>query len=77
MRFLLIHYLDESAALDPAENPDAEGSAAALAMRDCIAEMEGTGAKVSGGALRPGRASCVHDATLGIRESLNPGRGTA
>jgi hypothetical protein len=53
MRFLLIHYLDEGAALEPADDPDAEGPAAAVAMRDWIAEMEGTGVKVSGGALRP------------------------
>jgi hypothetical protein len=64
VRFLLIHYLDEGAALDPAEDPDAEGSAAAVAIRDWIAEMEGTGAKVSGGALRPSAEA----ATVRIRD---------
>jgi hypothetical protein len=60
VRFLLIHYLDENATLDRAEDPDAEGSAAASAMRDWISEMEGSGAKVSGGALRPsGEAAIV------------------
>jgi hypothetical protein len=60
VRFLLIHYLDENATLDPAEDPGAEGSAAALAMRDWIAEMEGSGVKVFGGALRPsGEAATV------------------
>jgi hypothetical protein len=53
MRFLMIHYLDESAELDPAKDPDASGSAAASEMRDWIAELEGSGVKVSGGALRP------------------------
>jgi len=63
VRFLLIHYLDENATLDPAEDTDAEGSAAAAEMRDWIAEMEGSGAKVSGGALRPAREA----ATVRIR----------
>jgi hypothetical protein len=34
MRFLMLHYLDEKAGRSPAEDPDAGGSAAALAMRD-------------------------------------------
>jgi hypothetical protein len=63
VRFLLIHYLDENATLDPAEDPDAEGSAAAVAMRDWIAEMERTGVKGSGGALRPSAVA----ATVRIR----------
>ena len=53
MRFLMIHYLDEDAELDPAQDPGAEGSAAAVQMRDWIAEMEGSGVKVTGGALQP------------------------
>ena len=50
MRFRMLHYLDQRG---PAGDADAEGSAGAVAMRDWIAEMEGSGAKVSGGALRP------------------------
>jgi hypothetical protein len=53
VRFLLIHYLDENAELEPAEDPDAEGSAAAIEMRDWVAEMQYSGVKVFGGALRP------------------------
>ncbi len=60
MRFLLIHYLDETAELNPAEDPDAEDSAAAVEMRDWVAEMEGSSVKVLGGALRPsGEATMV------------------
>jgi hypothetical protein len=55
MRYLMIHYLDENAALDPAQDPDAEGSAAAIEMQDWVAEMEASGVKVSGAALRPSR----------------------
>ena len=55
MRFLMIHYLDENATLDPAEDPGAEGSAAATEMRDWVAEMETSGVKVFGAALRPSR----------------------
>jgi hypothetical protein len=73
MRFLLIHYLDEGAALDPAEDPDAEGSAAAVAMRDWIAEMEGTGVKVSGGALRPSAEAATVRRRLGITRPSSSG----
>ena len=55
MRFLMIHYLDETAALDPAQDPGAEGSAAAAEMRDWVAEMEATGVKVFGAELRASR----------------------
>ena len=36
MRFLLIHYLDDTAKLKPAEDPGAEGSAAAIEMREFL-----------------------------------------
>jgi hypothetical protein len=55
MRFLMIHYLDEAAALDPAEDPGAKGSAAAAEMRDWVAEMEASGVKVFGAELRASR----------------------
>jgi len=48
LRFLLIHHLDETADLDPAKDPDAEGSAAAIEMGDWVAEMKRSGVKVFG-----------------------------
>jgi hypothetical protein len=53
MRYLLIHCLDETAELDPADDCDVEGSAAAQAQEAWDAEMEARSVKLSGGRLRP------------------------
>jgi hypothetical protein len=44
VRYLLIHYLDETAELSQADDSDAEGSAAARELRDWVTEMEASGA---------------------------------
>jgi hypothetical protein len=44
VRYLLIHYLDETAELSQADDSDAEGSAAARELRDWVTEMETSGA---------------------------------
>jgi hypothetical protein len=53
MRYLLIHCLDETAELSPADDCDVEGSPAARAQEAWDAEMEARGVKLSGGRLRP------------------------
>ena len=53
MRYLMLHCIDETAALTPADDPGVPGSAAAQAMDAWVAEMEGTGVKKYGGHLRP------------------------
>ncbi len=58
MRYLMIHCIDESAALSPAEDSDEEGSPAAQAVQAWVSEMESRGVKQYGGRLRP-----VSDAT--------------
>ena len=58
MRYLMIHRIDESATLSPAEDSDEEGSPAAQAVQAWVSEMESRGVKHYGGRLRP-----VSDAT--------------
>ncbi|HEY9243538.1 MAG TPA: YciI family protein [Streptosporangiaceae bacterium] len=53
MRYLMLHCIDETATFEPADDPDAPGSAAAQAMAAWVREMEGTGVKKYGGHLRP------------------------
>ena len=58
MRYLLIHYLDETAELSQADDSGAEGSVAAREFHDWGTEMETSGVKLYGGALpagQPGR----------------------
>ena len=58
MRYLLIHCIDETAPLSPAEDSDQDGSPAAQAVEAWVSEMESRGVKQYGGRLRP-----VSDAT--------------
>ena len=53
MRYLLFHCLDETAELNPDDDSDVEGSAAAQAVAGWDAEMEARGVKLGGGRLRP------------------------
>ena len=64
MRYLLIHYLDETAELSQADDSGAEGSAAARELHDWVTEMETSGVKLYGGALRPASQA----ATVRIRD---------
>ncbi len=58
MRYLMIHCIDEGAALSPAQDSDEVGSPAAQAVQAWVSEMESRGVKQYGGRLRP-----VSDAT--------------
>ena len=58
MRYLMLHCIDETAPLSPAEDSDQVGSPAAQAVQAWVREMESKGVKKYGGRLRP-----VSDAT--------------
>jgi hypothetical protein len=53
MRYLLIHCIDESAQVSPAEDSDVPGSPAALAQQAWDAEMEARGVVLLGLRLEP------------------------
>ena len=65
MRYLLIHYLDETAELSQADDSGAEGSVAARELHDWVTEMETSGVKLYGGALRPAASQA---ATVRVRD---------
>ena len=58
MRYLMMHCIDETTTLSPAEDSDEEGSPAAQAVQAWVSEMKSRGVARYGGRLRP-----VSDAT--------------
>jgi hypothetical protein len=62
--YLMIHCLDETAELNPADDSDVPGSAAARDQQAWDAELEARGVKLAGGRLEPAsaaRTACVRD----------------
>src|SRR5580704_7539506 len=62
--YLMIHCLDETAPLDPADDCDVPGSAAALARKAWDDEAYARGLKLAGGRLQPASAA----RTVRVRE---------
>ena len=64
--YLMIHRVDETAELSPADDCDVPGSAAARAQQAWDAEILATGVKLAGGRLEPSRAA----RTVRVRDGL-------